>query len=95
MSITIAPQTILIFVGLATLTWAIVSVGGTSLVIFVAIFLAMVLSPVVDAAARRLNLGRRRGLLTRGLGAGVLVVVLLLVALAPLGDASDSSCTTS
>jgi hypothetical protein len=38
MSITIAPQTILIFVGLARLTWAIVSVGGTLQVILFAIF---------------------------------------------------------
>jgi len=70
MSITIAPQTILIFVGLATLTWAVVSVGGTLLVIFVAIFLAMVLSPVVDAASERLNLGRgaASSLVVLGLG---------------------------
>jgi len=87
MSITIAPQTILIFVGLATLTWAIVSVGGTLLVIFVAIFLAMVLSPVVDAASERLNLGRGAASSLVVLGLGVLVVVLLLIALAPLGNA--------
>ena len=90
MSITIAPQTILIFVGLATLTWAIVSVGGTLLVIFVAIFLAMVLSPVVDAASQRLNLGRGAASSLVVLGLGVLVVVLLLIALAPLGNAVRS-----
>jgi predicted PurR-regulated permease PerM len=86
-SISIAPQTILIFVGLATLTWAIVSVGGTLLVIFVAVFLAMVLSPVVDAAARRLKLGRGAASSLVVLGLAVLVVVLLLIALAPLGNA--------
>jgi predicted PurR-regulated permease PerM len=90
MSITIAPQTILIFVGLATLTWAIVSVGGTLLVIFVAIFLAMVLSPVVDAASVRLNLGRGAASSLVVLGLGVLVVVLLLIALASLGNAVRS-----
>jgi predicted PurR-regulated permease PerM len=89
-SISISPQTILIFVGLATLTWAIVSVGGTLLVIFVAIFLAMVLSPVVDAAARRLKLGRGAASSLVVLGLAVLVVVLLLIALAPLGDAVRS-----
>ena len=89
-SITIAPQTILIFVGLATLTWAIVSVGGTLLVIFVAIFLAMVLSPVVDAAAQRLKLGRGAASSLVVLGLAVLVVLLLLIALAPLGNAVRS-----
>jgi predicted PurR-regulated permease PerM len=90
MSITIAPQTILIFVGLATLTWAIVSVGGTLLVIFVAVFLAMVLSPVVDAAAKRWNLGRGAASSLVVLGLAVLVVVLLLITLAPLVDAVRS-----
>jgi predicted PurR-regulated permease PerM len=89
-SISISPQTILIFVGLATLTWAIVSVGGTLLVIFVAVFLAMVLSPVVDAAARRLKLGRGAASSLVVLGLGVLVVVLLLITLAPLVDAVRS-----
>jgi predicted PurR-regulated permease PerM len=86
-TMTVSPRTILIFVGLVTLTWAIVSVGGTLLVIFVAIFLAMVLSPVVDAAAQRFNLGRGAASSLVVLGIAVLVVLLLLIALAPMGHA--------
>jgi predicted PurR-regulated permease PerM len=89
-SISIAPRTILIFVGLVTLTWALVAVGGTLLVIFVSIFLAVVLSPVVDAAARKFNLGRGAASSLVVLGLAVLVVVLLMIALSPVVDAVRS-----
>lgn len=89
-SISISARTILIFVGLVTLTWALVAVGGTLLVIFVAVFLAMVLSPVVDAAAARFSLGRGAASTLVVLGLAVLVGLLLLIAVAPLVDAVRS-----
>jgi predicted PurR-regulated permease PerM len=89
-AIAIAPRTILIFVGLSALTWALVTVGGTLLVIFISIFLAVVLSPVVDAAARRFNLGRGAASSLVVLGLAVLVTVLLVIALSPMVDAVHS-----
>jgi predicted PurR-regulated permease PerM len=85
-SISIAPRTILTFVGLVALTWCLVAVGGTLLVIFVSVFLAVVLSPVVDAATQRLNLGRGGAASLVVLGLAVLVGLLMLVALSPLID---------
>lgn len=89
-SISISARTILVFVGLVTLTWAIVAVGGTLLVIFVSVFLAIVLSPIVDGAAERLHLGRGAAASLVVLGLAVLVGVLLLTALVPLADAVRS-----
>ena len=90
MSISISARTILTFVGLVVLTWMLVAVGGTLLVMFVSVFLAVVLSPVVDAASRRLNLGRGAASSLVVLGLTVLVGLLLLVALSPLIDAVRS-----
>jgi predicted PurR-regulated permease PerM len=89
-SISISPRTILTFVGLVVLTWMLVEVGGTLLVIFVSVFLAMVLSPVVDAASERLNLGRGAASSLVVLGLALLVGLLLLVVLSPLVDAIRS-----
>jgi predicted PurR-regulated permease PerM len=89
-SISISPRTILTFVGLVVLTWMLVAVGGTLLVIFVSVFLALVLSPIVDAASERLNLGRGAASSLVVLGFAALVGLLLLVALSPLVDAVRS-----
>ena len=89
-SISISARTILIFVGLVALTWAFVAVGGVLLVIFVSIFLAVVLSPVVDAAGQKFNLGRGAASSLVVLGLAVLATVLMLIALSPLVDAIRS-----
>jgi predicted PurR-regulated permease PerM len=83
-------RTILTFVGLVVLTWMLVAVGGTLLVIFVSVFLAVVLSPVVGAASERLNLGRGAASSLVVQGVAVLVGLLLLIALSPLVDAVRS-----
>jgi predicted PurR-regulated permease PerM len=90
LSISISARTILTFVGLVVLTWMLVAVGGTLLVIFVSVFLAVVLSPVVDAASERLSLGRGAASSLVVLGLAVLVGLMLLVALSPLIDAVRS-----
>ena len=90
MTISISAKTIVLFVGLVALTWSFVVVGGTLLVIFVSIFLAIVLSPVVDAAAKRFNLGRGAASSLVVLGLAAVVAVLLLVAISPLIDAVRS-----
>jgi predicted PurR-regulated permease PerM len=72
------------------LAWAVVAVGGTLMIIFVSVFLAAVLAPVVDATSRRLNLGRGAASTLVVLGLSVLVGVLLLVALSPMIDAIRS-----
>jgi len=89
-SVSISPRTILIFVGLVALTWALVAVGGTLLVIFVSVFLAIVLAPVVDAAAAKWNLGRGAASSLVVLGLAVLVGLLLVIALTPIVDAVRS-----
>jgi predicted PurR-regulated permease PerM len=89
-AITIAPATILVFVGLVALTWSLVKVGGTLLIIFVSIFLAIVLAPVVEVTARRLNLGRGAASTLVVLGLSGVVVLLLLIVAAPLIDAVRS-----
>ena len=78
------------FVGLVALTWSLVQVGGTLLIIFVSIFLAIVLAPVVEVTARRLNLGRGAASTLVVLGLSAVVVLLLLIVAAPLIEAVRS-----
>ena len=84
LTIRISPRTILTFVALVALAWAVVVAGGTLLVIFVAVFLAFVLSPVVDAVSERLKMGRGAAASLVVLGAAALIGLLLLVVLAPI-----------
>lgn len=90
MTISISARTILLFVGLVALTWSFVVVGATLLTIFVSIFLAIVLSPIVDAAASRFGLGRGAASSLVVFGLAAVVAVLLLVAISPLIDAVRS-----
>jgi predicted PurR-regulated permease PerM len=85
-SISISTATILVFVGLIALTWSFVVVGSTLLVIFVAIFLAIVLSPVVDATQKRFNMGRGGASSLVVLGLTAVIGLLMLIILAPIVD---------
>ena len=85
-SISISTATILVFVGLIALTWSFVVVGSTLLVIFVSIFLAIVLSPVVDSAQKRFNMGRGGASSLVVLGLTAVIALLMLVVLAPIVD---------
>ena len=85
-SISISTATILVFVGLIALTWSFVVVGSTLLVIFVAIFLAIVLSPVVDTTQERFNMGRGGASSLVVLGLTAVIGLLMLIMLAPIVD---------
>lgn len=74
------------FVGLVALTWSFVVVGGTLLIILVALFLAIVLAPVVDKAQRRLDMGRGAASSPVVLGLAALIALLMLIVLSPMID---------
>lgn len=92
-SISISTRTILIFVGLIVLTWSFVVVGSTLLVIFVAIFMAIVLAPVVDWVQTRFGMGRGAASSLVVLGLTAVIGLLMLVVLSPIinsiGEFSD------
>lgn len=92
-SISVSTRTILIFVGLIALTWSFVVVGSTLLVIFVAVFLAIVLAPLVDGVQERLGMGRGAASSLVVLGLTAILGLLLLIVLSPvidsIGDFSD------
>ncbi len=85
-SISVSTRTILIFVGLITLTWSFVVVGSTLLIIFVSIFLAIVLAPVVDSTQKHLHMGRGAASSLVVLGLTAMIGLLMLVVLAPIVD---------
>ena len=83
-SISISTATILVFVGLIALTWSFVVVGSTLLVIFVSIFLAIVLSPVVDTTQERFDMGHGGASSLVVLGLTAVIGLLMLIMLAPI-----------
>lgn len=75
------------------LTWSFVVVGSTLLVIFVAIFMAIVLAPVVDWVQTRFGMGRGAASSLVVLGLTAVIGLLMLVVLSPIinsiGEFSD------
>ena len=69
--------------------------GSTLLVIFVAVFLAIVLAPVVDGVQARLGTGRGAASSLVVLGLTVVIGLLMLIVLAPIidsvGELSDKA----
>ena len=91
----VSTKTILIFVGLVALTWSLVVVGSTLLVIFVSVFLAIVLAPVVDAAQVRFGMGRGAASSLVVLSLTAVIGLLMLIVLAPviesIGEIADDA----
>ena len=85
-SVSFSTRTILVVVGVVALGWAFVTVQGSLLVVFLALFAAVVLDPPVQAVQRKLGL--RRGTAVAIVVVTVIAVVALAIALivAPLAD---------
>ena len=84
LAVFISIRTIL-FVGVAVaLAWALASIGQVLLLVFVSVFSAAVLAPVVDAMSRRLRWSRATCSSVLVLGIVVATAGVLAVALAPL-----------
>jgi predicted PurR-regulated permease PerM len=85
--ISISLGTIVLIAAAVAVAWAVASIGGVLLTIFVAAFNVAVLLPVVNAMERRL--GWRRGLCSAVLILAIVVVIgaVLLVVAQAIGDA--------
>ena len=70
--VSLSVRTILLVAGVVAIAWALASIAGVLLMIFVSIFSIAVLSPVVTAMERRLGW-------SRGLSAAVLVLAIVIV----------------
>ena len=87
LAVFISIRTIL-FVGAAVAVgWALASIGNVLLLVFLAVFNAAVLAPVVDAMGRRLPWSRGMCSTVLVLGLAALIAGVLAVLLAPIVDA--------
>jgi predicted PurR-regulated permease PerM len=73
LSISITPQTMFVAAAIVAVVWAFVEVRTAVITLFLALFSALVLEPVVTLAQRKLKLGR---------GPAALIVVFAVVAFA-------------
>jgi predicted PurR-regulated permease PerM len=86
-NVNITVRTMLIAAAFVAMAWAFVSVRTAALTIFLSLFAALVLEPVVSFAQRRLNLGRGAAATLVVLGLVAIGFVFLLVLLGPFVDA--------
>ena len=86
-SITITVRTMLVFAAFAAVVWAFVAVRLSVLTLFLALFSALVLDPVVALVQRRLTVGRGAAAVIVVLGIVALGLVVTFVLLAPFVDA--------
>jgi predicted PurR-regulated permease PerM len=87
LSVNITVRTMLIAVALVATGWAVVSVRTSVLTLFLALFAALVLEPVVTLLQRHSNLGRGASALVVVLGIVAVAILIALVLLAPFFDA--------
>lgn len=92
--VSITVRTMLVATAILAVVWAFVSVRTSVLTLFLALFSALVLEPVVVLAQRKLHLGRGAAALIVVLGLVVLGIVAALLLLAPfvssVGDFVDA-----
>ncbi len=90
LQIVITFKTLLLAVALLLLTWAVVSIRDTLLVVFVGIFLGLVFEGPVRLVERKTRLGRGMSATVTVIGALVVVTLLGLVLLKPLLEGMQS-----
>jgi predicted PurR-regulated permease PerM len=84
LNVSITVRTMLVVVALAALVWTFVYVREVMLTLFLALFGALVLEPVVRAIERRFSLSRARAATFLVLGLVVVVVVIASLLLSPV-----------
>src|SRR3954470_4236348 len=84
LAVFISIRTILLAGVAVALAWALASIGQVLLLVFVSVFSAAVLAPVVDGMSRRLRWGRATCSSVLVIGIVVVTAGVLAVALAPL-----------
>ena len=87
LAVFISIRTIVIVAAAVAFAWALASIGNVLLLIFLAVFNAAVLAPVVDAMDRRLPWSRAMCSTVLVLGLAALVAGVLAILLAPIVDA--------
>jgi predicted PurR-regulated permease PerM len=89
LNVAITVRTMLVAAAFIAIGWAFVSIRTTVLTLFLALFAAFVLEPVVTLMQRRFNLGRGAASTILVLGLVVLGVVILFILLAPVVEAFE------
>jgi predicted PurR-regulated permease PerM len=85
--VTITTRTLLIASAFVLAFWALISVRTSVLTLFLALFAALVLEPVVTLMQRRLNMGRGAAATTLVLALTVLGVVIAFLLVSPFANA--------
>jgi predicted PurR-regulated permease PerM len=85
--ITISPKTMFLVAAFVGVIWAFIEVRTSVLTLFLALFSALVLEPVVDVVQRKLKLGRGASATLVVLGLVALGLVIVFLLLSPLVDA--------
>jgi predicted PurR-regulated permease PerM len=87
LNVTISIRTLLVTAALIAVAWAFVSVRTAVLTLFLALFSALVLEPIVTLVQRRLKLGRGAAATLVVLGLVALGIVAVLILVSPFVDA--------
>jgi predicted PurR-regulated permease PerM len=87
LSINITVRTMLVVAAFVAVFWAFVAVRTSVLTLFLALFSALVLDPVVELVQRRLKLGRSAAAVIVVLGIVALAIVVAFVVVSPFANA--------
>ncbi|HET8873455.1 MAG TPA: AI-2E family transporter [Gaiellaceae bacterium] len=88
LSIDITVRTMLVAAAIIAVGWAFIAVRTSVLTLFLALFSALVLDPVVELAQRRLKLGRSTAAVVVVLGTVALALVVVFILLSPFASAT-------